>query len=190
MNVHAKLLASPAVVLAGLALCAGCASQAPYVNKHWSARSIGPRMSRAFLSYNPETDGLYRDFQWRKKQAINLTLSRHFFNYNPENPFQTESQDFYKPRDNHSLLPDAWNYIHVEGIALGAIVYAAGAPFVLPLPIDSIIGTFEEGGAEEFVEGVNDTTRPIGVVTASFMHDGLGLPEKPGPEGGKWRELD
>ncbi|MFO1009426.1 MAG: hypothetical protein U1F29_05120 [Planctomycetota bacterium] len=170
--------------LAGLALLAGCASQGPYVNQHWSERSIGPRMSRAFLSYDPENDGSYRDFQWKKKQSINLTISRHLFNHNPENPFQAESPDFYKPRPNHSLLPRAYNYIHMEGIALGAIAYAGGAPAIIPLPLDSIIGTFEEGGTEEFVQGVGEFVRPLGVLTASFLHDGLGFPES---KGTAWR---
>jgi hypothetical protein len=176
-----KLLAP----LAGLALATGCQSQAPYVHQHWSERSIGPRLSRAFLSYDPESDGNYRDFQWRKKQSINLTLARHFLNHNPDNPFQPEDNSFYQPRPNHSLLPRAYNYIHVEGLALGAIAYGAGGALIIPLPLDSIIGTFEEGGTEEFVNGIGETVRPLGVVTASFMHDALGLPET---KGSGWRE--
>lgn len=169
-----KLLAP----LAGLALFAGCASQGPYVNQHWSERSIGPRMSRAFLSYDADKDGKYVDFQWKKKQDINLTLSRHLFNHNPENPFQEPNAEFYSPRPKHSLLPNPVRYIHLEGLALGAIVYAAGAPMLIPLPLDSIIATFDEGGTEEFVDGVGEFTRPIGVVTVSFLHDGLGFPEQ------------
>src|SRR5690242_19353393 len=88
-----------------LAVSAGCASQAPYVHQHWSNRSVGPRMSRAFLSYDPETDGSYRDFAWRKKQSINLTVTRHLLNYNPENPFQPEDKSFYEPRPVNSILP-------------------------------------------------------------------------------------
>lgn len=175
-----KLLA-PAFSLVGLALFAGCASQGPYVNQHWTERSVGPRMSRAFLSYDPDTDGSYRDFQWTKKRDINLTISRHLFNRNPENPFQTPNEEFYEPRPNHSLFPDAYNYIHLEGLALGAIAYAAGAPAIFPLPLDSILGTFEEGGSEEFMEGVNTVTRPLGLMTASFLHDGLGFPRKTAP---------
>lgn len=171
--------------LALVAVSAGCASQAPYVNKHWSAHSVGPRMSRAFLSYNAETDGSYRDFQWRKKKAINLTLSRHLLNYNPENPFQAEDESFYEPRPIHSILPRPHSYIHVEGLALGAIAYAGGAAFVIPLPLDSIIGTLEEGGTEEFAVGVGRTFRPLGVVTASFLHDSLGVEET---KGTGWRE--
>ena len=171
--------------LAGLCLFAGCASQAPYVNQHWSARSIGPRMSRAFLSYDPESDGSYRDFQWKKKQSINQTIERHLFNHNPENPFQAPDESFYQPRPNHSMLPRAYNYVHLEGLALGAIIYAGGAPLIFPMPLDSIIGTFEDGGTEEFVKGVGTTVRPVGVVTASFQHDALGFPET---KGSSWRE--
>lgn len=172
--------------VAGLLLSAGCASQAPYVNQHWSNRSIGPSLSRAFLSYDAETDGKYRDFAWEKKRSINLTISRHLLNYNPENPFQSESSDFYNPRPKHSLLPRAAEYIHLEGLALGGIIYASGGLFI-PLPLDSIIGTFEEGGTEEFADGVGDFVRPVGVVTASFLHDGLGFPEK---QNSDWRNQD
>src|SRR5262245_54002311 len=93
-------------------LAARRASHAPYVRQHWTADSLGPRMSRAFLTYDPESDGRYVDFQWRKKQAINVTLSRHFLNYNPENPFQTEDPSFYGKRPPHSLLPNPVRYIH------------------------------------------------------------------------------
>jgi len=172
---------------AGLVVLAGCSSQAPYVRQHWSPQVIGPRMSRAFLSYDPETDGPYVDFQWKKKQDINLTLSRHFFNYNPDNPFQAESDDFYGKRPPHSLFPAPHRYIHLEGLAIGALLYAGGAPMILPLPIDSLIATFDQGGTEEFVDGIGVTVRPIGVLTASFLHDQLGFPETKGSE---WREQD
>lgn len=181
MKLYAPLAGLAPIV--GLALFSGCAAQAPYVNQHWSARHMGPSLSRAFLSYDAETDGKYRDFAWKKKQAINLTISRHLFNYNPENPFQEESKDFYAPRPNHSMLPRAYNYIHLEGIALGAISYAGGGIFI-PLPLDSIIGTFEEGGTEEYVDGIGEFVRPVGVVTASFMHDAIGTPETKGSD---WR---
>src|SRR6185436_4405044 len=112
--------------------------------------------------YDWEKDGSYRDFQWQKKQDINLTVRRHFFNHNPENPFQAPAPEIYEPRPNHSLLPRPWNYIHVEGLATGAIIYGASGGFV-PIPIDSLIGTFEEGGDDEFMQGVGTTFRPVGV---------------------------
>lgn len=172
-----KLL--PLVVVSGLCFVAGCASHNSDLNRHWSERSTGPRMSRAFLTYDWEKDGSYKDFQWQKKQDINLTVRRHLFNDNPENPFQEPSPEVYAPRPNHSLVPRPWNYIHVEGVAMGAIMYGATGAFI-PIPIDSIIGTMEEGGDDEFMQGVGTLFRPIGVVTASFMHDALNLPETAG----------
>lgn len=139
-------------------------------------------MSRAFLSYNPEKDGMYRDFQWRKKKNIELTLRRHFFNHNPDNPFEPVDASVYAPRYTHSLVPAPHRYIHVEGLALGAATLAGGGAFI-PVPVDSVIATMEEGGAEEFMEGVNETTRPIGQIMHSFLHDALGFPEQ---GGGAW----
>lgn len=167
-------------LLCAVFLCpAGCATHVSQVNDHWTTRSIGTSLSRAFLSYDAESDGNYRDFAWRKKQSINLTLRRHLFNHNPENPFEPQDFSIYEKRPPNSLVPRPWDYIHVEGLVLGAIVYAGGGVFI-PLPIDSIIGTFSEGGDKEFVEGVGETVRPIGVATSSFMHDALGLPETAG----------
>ena len=54
----------------------------------------------------------------------------------------------------------------------------------MPLPVDSIIATMEEGGEEEFMRGVDEVTRPMGVVTASFLHDYMGFPET---RGSGWR---
>jgi hypothetical protein len=170
--------ALPLVALCGsaaLSLVAGCASQQP-VGNHWTSRSVQPSIARAFLSYDVENDGPYREFQWRKKQDINLTLRRHLFNHNPYNPFQQDAPELFEPRPPHSLLPRPWNYIHLEGLVFGAISYASGGIF-LPLPIDSIIGTLEEGGDEEFFEGVGEATRPIGVLTESFLYDALPFPD-------------
>ena len=163
------------LALAPALLAAGCTST-PTTTSHWSSNSIGPSMSRALLSYHPETDGSYRDFQWEKKQDINLTLMRHLLNYNPYNPYQPESTSFFEPRPPHSLLPRPWNYIHLEGLAVGAILYAAGGAFI-PIPIDSVIGTLEEGGTEEFMAGVETTLEPPRAVLHSFMHDALSIPE-------------
>jgi len=164
----------PLLGAASLLIASGCQSQAQYVNQHWSERSVAPSMSRHFLSYNPATDGNYRDFAWEKKRSINWTIRRHFFHHNPENPFQPYDAASFAPRPNNSLVPHPENYIHYEGIAMGAILYGASGAFV-PLPIDSIIGTFEEGGGDEFFAGVNEFTRPLGQVTTSFLYDGLGL---------------
>ena len=160
--------------LAGLGLLGACQSQGQYVNKHWSERSVGTSMARHFLSYNPAFDGNYRDFAWKKKQAINKTVRRHFFNNNPDNPFQPAPPKGGDPRPVHSLVPHAESYIHYEGLVMGAIMVGAGGAF-FPLPIDSIIGSFEPGGGEEFVAGVNEFTRPLGLVTTSFLYDSIGF---------------
>ena len=153
---------------------AGCQSQAAHVHDHWTGYYVGPSMSRHFLSYDPETDGSYRDFQWRKKKDIELTIRRHFFGHNPENPFEAVDNSIYEPRKNHSLFPAPQRYIHVEGVAIGAVGLAGGGIF-FPVPVDSIIATMEEGGGDEFMRGVDEVTRPIGEVTTSFLHDTLGV---------------
>ncbi len=58
------------------------------------------------------------------------------------------------------------------------------SPVFIPIPIDSIIGTFEDGGGDEFMEGVGTFFRPAGQVTESFLHDALGFPENHGDD---WR---
>lgn len=81
-----KLL--PLLGAASLALASACQSQAPYMNKHWSARYVGPSMSRHFLGYNPETDGDTGQFLSKQGNSIGTTLERHLFNQNEDNPFQ------------------------------------------------------------------------------------------------------
>jgi hypothetical protein len=173
-------LGAGAALLLGLA---SCQSHAKHARDHWTGYSVGPRLSRAFLSYDPETDGQYRDFQWRKKKNIELTLRRHFFNHNPDNPFQPVDPKIYEPRPVHSPLPAPWRYIHVEGLVFGALAMAGGGVFV-PVPVDSLIGTADEGGSEEAWQGVGTFFRPAGQATASFMHDAIGLPET---KGDAWR---
>jgi hypothetical protein len=167
-----KLL--PLLGTACLALASSCVSQGPYVNKHWSERSVGPSMARAFLGYNPEFDGSYRDFAWAKKASINTTIRRHFFNHNPDNPFQTEDKSLYGPRPNNSLVPHPENYIHYEGLIFGAISLGFGNVFT-PIPIDSVIGTFEPGGGDEFAGGFHEFFEPLAVVTTSFFYGALGF---------------
>jgi len=167
-----KLL--PVLGTACLALASACQSQGPYVNKHWSNHSVGPSMARAFLSYNPEFDGNYRDFAWSKKAAINTTIRRHFFNHNPDNPFQTEDKSVYGPRPNNSLVPHPENYIHYEGLIFGAISLGFGNVFT-PIPIDSVIGTFEPGGGDEFAAGFHETFEPGAVMTKSFFYGAVGF---------------
>jgi hypothetical protein len=177
MRIHLFL---GAAALVGLG---ACQSQAAHERDHWTGYYVGPSMSRAFLSYDPEKDGSYIDFQWRKKKDIEMTLRRHFFNHNPDNPFEAYDPTVYEPRPKHSLLPAPWRYIHVEGIVLGAGTLAF-SPMFFPLPIDSFIGTMDEGGGQEFMDGVGTTFRPAGQVTCSVLHDALGFPETQGDD---WR---
>lgn len=179
MRIH---LCLGAAVLFGLG---ACESQAAYQHDHWTGYSVGPSMSRALLSYNPEKDGHYIDFQWRKKKDIEMTLRRHFFNHNPDNPFEYYDPSVYAPRPNQSLLPAPWTYIHVEGLVFGAATLAL-SPVFYPIPVDSIIGSFDDAdrGGSEFVNGFGTAFRPGAQVTLSFIHDALGFPETQGDD---WR---
>ena len=162
---------------------AACRSQAAYEHDHWTGYSVGPSLSRNILGYSAEQDGDYKDFAWRRKKNIELTLRRHFFNNNPDNPFEPYDPDVNAPRPNHSLVPEFYRYIHVEGIAIGAATLAF-SPVLYPIPVDSIIATFEEGGKEEFVAGMSETMRPVRQATCSLLHDALGFPET---QGDAWR---
>jgi len=77
---------------------------------------------------------------------------------NPDNPNHAVASGTYDERPVNSLLPNPINFIHVEGLVLGLIPLAAGA-FYFPLPVDSIVGIFEDGtvgnedGLDEFMGG-------------------------------------
>lgn len=171
------LLYSFLAPLLALAAASGCATSAGAIDDHWNARSTAPRVGRFFLGYDPERDGTsYRDFAWERKQAINMTVRRHFFNHDPDNPHHPPVPSRFEPRPLNSLLPNPVPYIHWEGLILGAATLVGGGSFI-PLPIDSIIGTFEPGdegemsGKEEFMLGVNRTfAETFGVVTTTFVH--------------------
>ena len=61
-------------------------------------------------------------------------------------------------------------FIHLEGLLLGFAAYTAGGTFI-PLPIDSMIGVFDEGGRDEFMDGITDAAGDtVGAVTATFVH--------------------
>lgn len=167
-----KLL-TPIVAASVLGL-AGCSSIAAHEHEHWSPYYTQVSMARAFLGYDAELDGPYREFQYKKKKAINLTLRRYFFNENPDNPFEAEDPTWYEPRPNWSITPRAWDYIHVEGLVLGGLAYTPGGVFI-PIPVDSIMATFDTGGDQEFMDGIGMTVKPIGVITTSFIYDGVGF---------------
>jgi len=159
-----------ALALAGL-VAAGCSagSTSRDINQNWSARSVMPRVTRYFTGYDASKDGTYRDFAWRRKQEMSLTMSRHFLNYNPDNPNQPEDPSRYQPRPNNSLLPNPWYYIHWEGLIMGLVIAGASGTY-FPLPVDSLLGTLEPGGVKEFADGFEEFFTPVGVVTVSLVH--------------------
>jgi len=168
---------TPALLSAAAAalLFSSCVSSPSKINEHWSSDSIAPRAARFLVGYDPDTDGTYKDYQWENKLHIAKTMQRHLLNWNPDNPNQLEDPDYYAPRPNHSPLPNPINYFHFESLVIGAAIYGAGGVFI-PIPIDSIIGTLEPGGGDEFVAGLSATFAPLRVLTVSFMDDALKLP--------------
>lgn len=178
------------LALALAASAASCQSTGQDINDHWNATSSAPRIARFFLGYDSGVDGDYREFAWQRKQDINLTLRRHFLNHNPDNPNHVEWTGRYAERPDNSPLPNPVSFIHLEGLLLGFAATGAGGGFIV-LPIDSILGVFEDGGADEFYNGIGDSfgaffgpiikTLPNGetgvetsVITASFPVEGLG----------------
>jgi len=148
--------ATTLAALGGACVLFACQTSPIEERNAWNTDSTGPRFVYHALGYPGTQTGRYenyRDFQWQEKQAINLTLRRHVLNRNPENPFQPYDEDYGRERPPHSLA-DPVTYLHVSALATGFIVLAAtgGAAFV-PIPIDSLFGTLERGGGEEFVDG-------------------------------------
>jgi len=161
-----------AALLGGVLLAASsCRTGTVTPESHWSVESVFPRVVKHFTGYRADIDGNYRDFQWRKKKDINLTLRRHFLNNNPYNPSQPFDPGLTELRGPHSLLPDAADYMHVESLIFGFAFTGISGAFI-PIPVDSLIGTVTPGGPSEFGEGVVDT----------FTGDWTGkLPDPPPP---------
>jgi hypothetical protein len=170
MKIPALLVAASSAIL-----FSSCVSSPSTADDHWSSESLAPRISRVMLGYDADKHTSYRDYQWENKLHIAKTIQRHFLNHNPDNPFQPDDPDYYAPRPVHSPLPNPLNYFHLEGLAMGGIMYATGGTFVA-LPIDSILGTLEPGGTEEFVAGLSTAFQPMRVITVSFLDDALNLP--------------
>lgn len=147
----------------------GCQSAPSQEHVHWNLESVGPRVSYAFLGYREDLDGTWRDKQWSDKKSINKTLRRHFLNNNPDNPFQAPDPSIGKPRPPHSVLPSPLDYFHLESLFVGAGMSALTGAFI-PIPIGSLLGTFEEGGFEEFGSGLGQSL--------TFRYDGE-LPSPP-----------
>ncbi len=170
MNRFAVSTLAPAraALLATLAFAVapGCSSPSK-ADDHWNIDSVGPRVVYAFTGYEADDWKNYREFAWSKKANINRTIQRHLLNWNPDNPNQPIDESRWEPRPTNSILPKPHWYIHLEGVALGAVVYAAGGAF-FPIPADSIFGTFEKGGGDEFFEGIERTLTPGKKLTASY----------------------
>ena len=79
-----------------------------------------------------------------------------------------------RPRPINSVLPNPWYYVHVEGLLLGLGPLVNGSFF--PIPVDSIIGTFDHGGVDEFMVGMGVGLRPVGVVVSSFTNTWIDPP--------------
>lgn len=156
------IAASAAITLAS------CSAGPNRAKDHWSAHSVGPRMSRAFLGYQSDVDGEYVDYQWKQKQSINRTISRHLLNDNPENPFTMSADTPSTQRPLHSPLPNPFTYFHVESLVYGGLMYAAMGSFI-PIPVDSLIATFSPGGGEEFVHGIQTTAEPMGILLLTVL---------------------
>jgi hypothetical protein len=165
------------LLLAGLAFAffaAGCHSTSKEHYNHWNNRSISQRMSYHFLGYNPVEDGSYRDFDAEQKKAINLTMRRHLLNSNPYNPLQPWDPSLERPRRKNSLLPYPWNFIHAEGLVMGAIMLNPSVGAFIPIPVGSLVGVLEPGGVDEFMDGIGETFQPLGVVSATFLDYTIG----------------
>ncbi len=139
-----------------LCAAAGCRSAPGVPESHWNVDAVPQRITAHFTGYRGELDGSYREFQWRKKQDINLTLRRHFLNNNPENPLQVADPSLTAVRPPFGLLPNPVTYFHVESIVIGSFLLGWTGAF-LPLPIDSLIATLSPGGLSEFGSGISDT---------------------------------
>lgn len=143
---------STIALLASAAVGSSCAFSGETIDDHWTFDSVPPRIARSVLGYDGSRESSYKDFAWDRKKSNSLSIRRYLLNHNPENPNQRELPSLYEPRPMNSLAPNPWNYIHIEGILLGWVT--TGVP--IPIPIDSIIGTFEEGGLEEFRAGFTE----------------------------------
>ena len=141
------------ILALSLAALSSCSAISRHQNDHWNGRSVLPRAVRFFTGYDAELDGSYRDFAWERKKDVELVARRYFLNHNPENPYQTGSKRLYARRPPNSLIWSPHNYIHGEGLIMGFVMLASTGAYI-PLPLDSLIGTFfEPGGLKEFTTG-------------------------------------
>jgi hypothetical protein len=144
------------LLLATAGLFASCASSPGRYDNHWNVGGLAPRLAYHGLSYKPHLSESYRDHERSQKESINLTLRRHLLNNNPDNPFQPEDSSLSNTRVPHSILPDPVEYFHLESLVFGVAISALTGVFV-PVPFGSVLGTLEEGGPTEFVDGLHQT---------------------------------
>ncbi len=148
-------------------LVAACKSSPPSVQaSHWTVDSVPERMFRHFTGYRADRDGRFVDYQYQKKKSISNTLRRHFANNSPDSPFSAEDASQTHRRPPHSIAPDPLYYMGAESILLGFVALGASGGFV-PIPVDSLLATFDGGWGEffrGFTEGANaEAESPPGV---------------------------
>ncbi len=127
---------------------------------HWNLGSVAPRVIYTLTGYRSEDSKTYRDFQYEEKREINNTLRRHLLNRNAASPLQAEDRDYGQERPPHSIWPRPDNYFHLTSLFVGGVLSGTSAGSFVPIPIDSIIATIEEGGWEEFRAGLGDQEEP------------------------------
>ena len=149
------------------------------INDHWNYGSVFPRIMRTATGFDSSKELSYKDFAWERKKANSLTIRRYFLNHNPLNPNQPKVDSYFEPRPLNSLAPNPWHYLHLEGFVIGGGI---------PIPVDSIIGTIEEGGWSEFTAGFASLWGKGGTETSAdarsfYGQDGELPPFKMTPKG-------
>ena len=154
-------------LLACAPLVTGCQTGQPIASgQHWTTESIPDRMMKHFTGYRTDKDGTFRDFQYRKKKDINVTLRRHFANNSADNPFEANDISQTKRRPPHSPAPDPLYYFHAESVFTGLAILGLSGAFI-PIPLESIAATVDGGWSEfgrGFTKGANgNAANPPGV---------------------------
>lgn len=141
-----------AVLLLAAPFFAACKTGLPASQaEHWSVESVPARMVKHFTGYRADRDGAFVDYQYQKKKHINRTLRRHFANNSANSPIEPNDASQTNRRPPHSLAPDPLYYMGVESLVMGVVTLGVTGAF-LPIPIDSLLATFD-GGWGEFGRG-------------------------------------
>lgn len=141
-------------------LLCGCRSGAGDPASHWNIDSVPGRITKHFTGYRGAVDGSYLDYQDQKKRDIGRTLRRHFLNDNPDNPFETADPERFDARAPYGPLPDPVHWFNVESIFMGAAAAGWSGAFV-PIPLDSVLALFSDGGTGEFYDSMTGDWEPI-----------------------------